>query len=81
MSFRLENRDIEMVKAIVSQLRSRRIQRKLSQSKLASLCGVSLSEIKKLESGRHSNFSVVLLLRMMECLGLERLDLRRFTDP
>ncbi|MFQ9871955.1 MAG: helix-turn-helix domain-containing protein [Oscillospiraceae bacterium] len=78
MSFRLEDRDIEMVKTIVSQLRSCRIQRKLSQSKLANLCGISVSEIKKLESGRNSNFSVVVLIRIMSCLGMEKLDFHRF---
>ncbi|MBN1130818.1 MAG: helix-turn-helix transcriptional regulator [Chitinispirillaceae bacterium] len=54
---------------IVSEIRCRRRQLKITQSDLAEMSGVSLRTIKAIEKGE-ANPKLDLLLRVLEPLGL-----------
>ena len=56
---------------IAQILKEKRVESGMSQRQLASLVGVSHTEINKIEKGMVINYNLILLIRLCELLDIE----------
>lgn len=59
----------DLVKIIGKASKNKRLQKNISQEKLANLCGISLASITRFETGR-GNISLLNLISILTVLGI-----------
>lgn len=74
------NVENELIKMIGKSAKIRRLQKNISQEKLAELCGISLASITRFETGR-GNISLQNLLSILKVLDMSDAFKAIFVNP
>lgn len=60
---------------LADYIKQLRIEKEYSQRKLAELCGISNTEISRIENGSRIEPSPIVLIKIAKCLNINYMDL------
>ena len=66
-----ENKTVFSIKDIGQTIQQARKAQKLTQHRLALLCGVTPKFLSELENGKHKHLSLLLVLKVLKSIGIE----------